>query len=430
LLTESHCLAAWGAASAIVRFFAENRAEAAWIRTASIASSPLARMEERLVEEDRANRTDPDDWRHVSLRGFALRRSLFLEVGGLPVEFGRFAESVLATRIQRTGRRLEEIPGDLIRHGNCDHVADLSEALHGHGRGQALYWHRQEVDAVERFHEPSPDWSGRAALHRPVARALCGMALRSLASEIGGPGWARLARESLRVLRRHLPTALLGPRSALLQANAASLAWRLRCLATAWNDDRLYPNYRRLWTSLVRVGILEQVCRTPLPEGLAPPPDRESVSIGETADGALAGFHAREDWGPESCRWTSPLAVLQVSIPRGDYRIRLRGSSPWPAGSDQLRISFNGHPVPRARIVRREDGFEFPVSMDMFASGPEQRVGLACRPFVPREKGLPDDRRLGLLLFSIGFEALDARREWSPAVVARDEAALRMRGTA
>lgn len=409
LLTEPHCLPAAGAARRIVEFFAPRGVAAAWLESGHFSRNRFARMEERLVEEDRQRRRDPDDWRHVSLRGFALRTSVYVEAGGLCPELGRFAEAVLAVRIQRRGWRLHSVPGRLVRHGNCERYSELSEAIRAHGAAQAVYWDRCERGEVERFHPPHPDWAARGRFDRSAAREMARIAWASLFLDAGRPGWAPRCAEVLRALPALIASALLGPRPALWGARAGAAAARARCLLTQGNEERLYGSYRRLWGALVRVGVLEQVLRIrePAPSAGAAGSSRV-IGIGEVPDGSLAGFHHREDWGEESCRWSSPVALARIQVPAAAYKVRMRAHSPWPPEQRSLRLFWNGRPIPASGVAQTEDGFEFATPHG--ASRPEgaQSIGIVCRAYLPRRSGLPDSRRLGLLLFRTELTAVPA----------------------
>ena len=400
LLTEPHCLPAAHAARRIVEFFQPRGVAAAWLESGHISRNRFARMEERLVEEDRQRRPDPDDWRHVSLRGFALRRSVYVEAGGLCPELGRFAEAVLAVRIQRRGWRLHSVPGGLVRHGNCESYSELSEAIRAHGAAQAAYWDRCERGEVEIFHPPHPDWAARGRFDRSAAREMARIAWASLFLEAGRPGWAPRCAEVLRALPALIASALLGPHGALWRARAGAAAARARCLFTQGDEERLYGNYRRLWGALIRVGVLEQVLRIREP---ATSPGAAGISratdAGELPDGSLAGFHHREDWGAQSCRWSSPIALARVQVPAAGYRVRMRAHSPWPPEQRGLRLFWNGRPIPASSVAQTEDGLEFETPQAFSRREGTQTIGIVCRPYLPQLSGLPDSRRLGLLLF-------------------------------
>ena len=409
LLTEPHCLPAPGAARRIVEFFEERGAGAAWLESGHVSRNRFARMEERLVEEDRKARPDPDDWRHVSLRGFALRKSVYVEAGGLRAELGRFAEAVLAVRIQRRGWKLRSLPGRLVRHGNCGSYSELADAIRAHGAAQAAYWERCERGEVERFHPPHPAWAGRGRFDRRAARALARIGWASLFLDAGRPGWGPRCAEVLRALPALITSALLGARAALWRARVGAAAARARCLVSRGDEERLYGNYRRLWGALIRVGVLEQVLREPASSAAGG--SSGAFGAGEIPDGSLAGFHQREDWGEESCRWSSPLALARLRLPAVGYRIRMRAHSPWPPEQRGLRLFWNGNAIPASGVAQTEDGFEFATPPGTSRKEGTQTIGIVCRPYLPGHGGSPDSRRLGLLLFRTELTPVPAAAE-------------------
>ena len=412
LLTEPHCLPDAGAARRIVGFFEQRGVGAAWLESGHISRNRFARMEERLVEEDRQARPDQDDWRHVSLRGFALRKSVYVEAGGLSAELGRFAEAVLAVRIQRGGWKLHSVPGQLVRHGNCESYSELSAAIRAHGAAQAAYWDRCERGEVERFHAPHPDWAGRGRFDRSAAREMARIAWASLFLEVGRPGWAPRCADVLRALPALIASALFGPRAALWRARSGVAAARVRCLLARGNEERLYANYRRLWGALIRVGVLEQVLRIREPASSAGADGcSRAFGAGEVPDGSLAGFHHREDWGEESCRWSSPIALARIHVPAAGYRVRMRAHSPWPPEQRGLRLFWNGRSIAASGIAQTEDGLEFETPHGPSRREGAQTIGIVCRPYLPGRSGLPDPRRLGLLLFRTELTPVPAAAE-------------------
>ena len=329
LLTESHCLPSPDAALRLIGFFEGQPFRAGWLQSGHISPNWLARMEERLVEEDRRQRPDPDDWRHVSLRGLAIRKSLYLEAGGLPHELGRFSESVLAHRIQQRFGKLVSVPGGLIRHGNC---ARLSRALHRPphaAAGQAAYWDRVERRAVESFHphsgvvrarHASPTGRPRAAAHRDGQFLLRRRAARLAGSLRGGVeastarfsgGAFRSSGGSLEGARRR------GGFAGTVSAHAMERGAPLRELPQALDLT-------------VAVGILEEVCRqtSSQEDGWT---ESEELSAGRLRDGTWpASTAVRIE--PRALPLVLPIALLRFPVAPGRFRIRLRGRSPFSPG--------------------------------------------------------------------------------------------------
>lgn len=406
LFTESHCLPVSDAAGRLLRFFAAKERRAGWLASACVAPNALARMEARLYQEEKRARRDPDDWRHVSLRGFAIRRHEFERAGGFEEAYGRFAEAVLARRLQRLGVPLFEVPGPLVLHVNCASFQDLSAALEAHGRGQAVYRERCEAGFGEEILAPSQLWSRRAGLSRPVAREAALLLLRSLWLDRGRPNREAKAHHALRALPRLAAAALLGSRGALLGAKLRSRAAALQ-FHLGFGEDRRFRSYVRLWTSLLALGMLRHIAGSP--SALAGPLGSGAVlRPGEMPDGSLAGFHAPERWGEETCRWSGPCAMVRLHLEPGDYRVRLDLRSPVRPEERCLRLFFNGRPIPR-KTVREEVGeVSFILPRQLFVPGAEQRLELTCAPFRPLDHGLPDPRELGAAVFSIEVEGVDA----------------------
>src|SRR5204862_7648028 len=61
-------------------------------------------------------------------------------------------------------------------------------------------------------------------------------------------------------------------------------------------------------------------------------------------DGALAGFHAAEPWGPNGplMRWSGPVFALRLQLPPATHRVSLDVRSPWPDEPRCLTAVLNG----------------------------------------------------------------------------------------
>src|SRR5262245_4657710 len=93
LFTEAHCVAEPACLAELVAHLQthESQFAGACIRSTTDGSShPLARLEERWYREGFAAWSREGDWRKVTIRGTAVRRDAYENVGGFKSDFGCF----------------------------------------------------------------------------------------------------------------------------------------------------------------------------------------------------------------------------------------------------------------------------------------------------------------------------------------------------
>lgn len=393
LFTESHAVPAPEAAEELLRYLDRTGAEAATLRSAHLARRGLAVLEERLGEAARAERTPAEWWAGVSLRGFALRRRLFRDLGGFRTELERFAETALAIEMDRRGLRADEARDAVVRHGDCTWPAELEPALLALGRGRRAYVDAGPPELV-RSYLGDFDPLSRAAVDAGLARELCAEALRSI---LGLRGGAATIGADLAALRRFIPRALAGPTGARLVLRTSARLSLLRCLVPLGDADRRFARFRRAWHDVWFCGQVQHLERQALPPPTRPQePHRFSAGAPDTD---FVGFHAREEGAQGPFRWTEPAALWRLALSPGDYRACLRLSL--PPQDPRLRLSLNGHAL-RFAAEGSPETLAFRVSRAMLRPGGEQHLVLRSLPFRPQLRGGTDARTLG-----IGVRSLD-----------------------
>lgn len=134
LFTEAHCVPLPGAAAEAVDALAGG-ASAFSLRSGYLPTTALGRRQREL--ETAWYRSLPEGhWRGLSLRGFALPRDLFLELGGFQARHERFCEMALGAALHLGGHRIARSEEVLVLHGNAPTIAALGTALRACGRGQ------------------------------------------------------------------------------------------------------------------------------------------------------------------------------------------------------------------------------------------------------------------------------------------------------
>jgi len=238
LFSEAHCVPLPGAAAAAVKALAGGAAEAFSLRSGYLPTTAFGR---RQIELEIAwyRSLGEGHWRSVSLRGLAVRRDRYVELGGFRAEHEHFCEMALGAALHRGGHRIVYSDEVLVLHGNAPTTAELGQALRSCARGQ---------------------WRWREEMERQapgLASELFGPLTRSgrIAGMLARRGWADGGRgavlnDILNVIVRRL--------SALRLASAG-----LACEALVGAGPLGRWAYRAYWRAGFDHGILEAATAAP-----------------------------------------------------------------------------------------------------------------------------------------------------------------------
>jgi len=395
LFTESHAVPTREAAEALLGHLDRTGAEAATLPFAHLPRGGLAALEERLGEAVRHERTEARWWAGVSLRGFALRRRLFAELGGFRTELERFGETALAIELDRRGLRADEARGAIVVHGDCRWPGELEPALLALGRGWRAFHDGGPADIVESY-VGRHDSLTRSRVDAGLARELC----RSIARSLLASRRRTSLRGDLTSLRRWALVALAGASGAQLPLRVWARLALLGCMAP-WGDwgERRLARFRRAWEQVSTCGEIQHLGRQALP-----PPTPPGVSLNfspEACDTDFVGFHPRESDERGVFRWTEPAALWRLALPRADYRACLRLSL--PPSDPGLRLYLNGRAVRPQPEHAASDTLAFAVPRGLLRERGEQHLVLLSAPFRPRELGSTDGRTLGVAVRSLAL---------------------------
>ena len=164
LFTEGHCVAEPTCLSSLLRYLSEHesRYAGACIRsTDGGVPSPVARGERRWYVDGFEEWSREGDWRKVTIRGFAIRRQTYLDVGGFEHRFGCFAESALAATLDDQGYRLGYAPEAAVKHYDATAVRTLIAFVREYREGELAYRRTRERDYCDRYFGVWPPLEGR-----------------------------------------------------------------------------------------------------------------------------------------------------------------------------------------------------------------------------------------------------------------------------
>lgn len=202
LFTEGHCVAEPGCLVSLLEYLSEHESTyaGACIRSTDGGSdNRIARCERRWYDDGFAEWSREGDWRKVTIRGFAIRRDVYLDAGGFAYRYGCFAETAMAATLDHRGDQLGYAPAAAVKHYDATDMGVLVSYIREYREGELAYREDHPAEYCERYFGMPPPPLGRRG--RIAA-------------------WLRYARARLRFSR-----PLLG-------------------------DDERYLRFRELWTAV------------------------------------------------------------------------------------------------------------------------------------------------------------------------------------
>ena len=409
LFTEAHCVAEPACLVELVAHLQthESQFAGACIRSTTDGSShPLARLEERWYREGFAAWSREGDWRKVTIRGTAVRRDAYEKVGGFKSDFGCFAEIILAAELDASGYRLGYAPAAAIKHYNSTSLHEVLTYVREYRAGEVAYQSQCSNELFEAYFGWSRGWDETGAAERALALRCAVVSLFHAIVHPFRAGSAALARAMLEVLARRAWDAVSAGRAELFKT-AVACAWARALFAWPWADgDERYRRFCRLWNvtgDLARQRALLQRRPPAAQQGRSAPPPTFDYRPGLGSPRGLAGFHARETFDGQPFRWSSPLALIRVAVPPGDYEVRLDTKGIRDCRRPGLvELYLDGRRMPPAGAWTA-DQIMFRADPTMFRIGASQCLVLASGRL---RTGPAERRSLGLPVFAITFVPL------------------------
>ncbi len=400
---ESHAIAEPECLEELVNFLAAHDYDGASCLITGIAPNVVARMQARMFDEGFRIWSRPGDWRLFHLLGSAIYRDTYLNAGGFRADLYRFAEVELAAKLHGMGRHFGYAARAIVRHLYHSSFRTLFAFDKEYTWGECAARMSAPVEVCERYFGHAPEWAERASLQPRAARSACRASWQSIWN--GGAGTSRwsMPRAQATAMLRLLPIAMFGSRWRLLGyqwslwvAMARFRLWRL-------SEERTYRAFRDIVDSMIRYTRVKFIAEhLHSPAGV--PPNAPVLCPADLSDDWLVGFHAVERCGDDAFRWSGPVAIVRLGLPRGTYEVSLETrdlrQAPVPLC---LGVFFNRHRVPPASLRWHDGSLTFRLDPAMFAAGAEQHHVLTCNPVRPWTSGVPDWRELGLPIFSIDF---------------------------
>ena len=412
-MTEGHCIAEPHAAAEILSLFQDPEVAAVNGAATHIGPTIIARQQ-TLLELEWLAAWPPGHSRTISLRAFALRREIYQRLGRFRPEYRRFCANALAVELERRCLRLAPTRVPIVRHCNSLTISDVAVTLRDCARGQ-IVWRAEldgnkDRDTADRYLGRLEFWSQRSDLEPRSARLLASALVRSIFADLRRPGSFQKTRHSFATLPRLVAGSLLGPRASAW-AQRLALGWAmLVCSAARVHKIGLFNSYRRLWSKSFDSGFADYVA-----EHRSEPKwitlVEEPVSLAAFPDEAVAGFYAREPWGPAGplMRWSGCVFLLRFClVPGRSHRITFHIHSVVPYGERCLTAFLNGSALPQNALHEEAEQLVVLLPNELCRPDGRQDLVCTCRAMRPSERGEPDRRRLGLAVFTVKLDSKPA----------------------
>jgi hypothetical protein len=356
-----------------------------------------AKLLKRWFAETHASWAAPSTWRRLHRTAFAIRRDLFEKAGPFEPSYGQFAAPLLSARLHQHDLSISSVPTSHIVHDDSleisAHHDDTADYVHGEMDART----ENDPEFFEKYFGSSPVQGQNMMVPARYARSM----VRALLVATGHPPGG--AFELLKQAVALLPAALVGlrDRARLLAAVTRVDEWLL--MRSPLPDGMRWRRFLLAHRRLVRTEQMRWMTRHPLPP-LRVGPGNERWPITTIGQHAVLGLHALEYSGEDVFRWTLPVLLLRLAPTAGgaltlETRNLRRG-----IGLPDIVIVVGGRILPPKEIALDDIGnIRVTVKAPSAPAGETDVVVIARELCEPASENGPG-RRLGLPLFSVGFE--------------------------
>jgi len=409
--TEPHCFAAPDAVTEIIRTFQTGGLDGFCVRSISINRNRLARMEGRMYEEGFREWSRDGDWRKVIIRGFGIRRSAYLQSGGFPCRYERFAEWLFAAALHIQGYRLGYAPKVCVRHVNIDRFALFGSYIGEFTDGECRFRLENKDEPLERFFGSPPEWNS-AATCSPEVLALILYGLRRRL-----PNWRHMGGRpfewisNLKDVFQFLSLRFFGLRIMLLRLRTLILLAKARCCLYWLIPEPMYRAFLDYWRRTTAFHRVRYLIEHPQPPATTKV-QRLFYNLGDALSDRTFGFYGPEEYKGKHFRWSSSVAGIPLSLAPGRYEAKI---TLIPVRSivhkSEVAVFANRMEVSPVHYEASDHTLRFELSVDNLACSEDLWLLFFIRPWNVPKRVAADERTLGLPIIAINFEPRNRRAE-------------------
>jgi hypothetical protein len=400
-LTEAHCLGEPGCLEGVAKALEGSGpdTEVVTVEHGHVADSKVERLGADWFDEVYEEWNAPDAWTRLNLVGFAIRRDVYFDEGGLEPRYGMFSAPVLSARLFDRSAPTVHAPDSRVLHKQNHHIREHHDLSADYARGEcearndvpptfgARYWGHGETWANRLRYRPE--------VARPLAATLALATARAAVKRHSDAAW--LARETVRLL----PAAAAGVKPYLAVRSAAFAVEEQLAIRMPERLTRRRRGYTAALKHVVALGELRWVRDSVGPPGAAP------LGVGRWSPAdlgpeALVGAHGLERVDGAELRWTWPVAELRIDPPATDGKLILETGGLRGAPLEAIRAVYvGGKRLTPDQLTADATRLEIPLPATARDRVARRGVVILARPLRAAEADSPDRRTLGLPLRSV-----------------------------
>ncbi len=187
----------------------------------------------------------------VFLRGFGIRRRIYVDVGGFQYRYKRFAESLLAGTLHTRGYRIGYAPGVGIRHFYENTLESFNASLQDYIDGECLYRLSNSSEFCERYFRSPAEWNEVRSFDRSRMKLLLHVLWQQIQTRQGVTttrlGWKTCLKHLLGVF--HL--SCLVKTTFLLKFHSLSWLEKFRCYLWWFHEERMYRAFMGYYMAMI-----------------------------------------------------------------------------------------------------------------------------------------------------------------------------------
>jgi hypothetical protein len=404
-ITENHVWPDANCLKEVLAFLSDGFTDAAVVNSLSVNRTKIARLEgECFVWQMNETRRKDSEKMQLQLRGFVVRREIFLRHGGLPARYKTYAPAVLRFRMIMAGLRIRWIKKAFVYHVDAPTFRKLATDVRDTAMGECIFANDRRPQCEVLTTIPwrrGCDWGHLWALLRTAARPG-----RRLHPQRRMRATSSLLLEAFHyVCQGSLPTHLRW-----VAAYAACQWSRFRLSLTPTNSVNELARFVRMWGRIVDAARLEYAARAAQPALLEPTSAETEMAAMDNVQ--MAGFHALEAHAGRTFRWSQPLAEIAIAIPAAPHRFTIdTGGLRGDLRALGFALFVNGHRVRPDEIAIDQDLVTFKTPNSWIVAGRPTRIAILTEPLQEsRQWGLQRGRRLGLPFFDFSAEMIEMPR--------------------
>jgi hypothetical protein len=397
LFTEGHSMPKPGCLSALAAWIKKNPdGEAINFKVENVDAHRVAALLKRWFALIHTHWGEPSNWRRLHRTAFVLSRGVYAEVGPFDAQLGHFAPQLFSARMHQRGRSISLLPTSSVIH-------DDSREMSAHHRDTADYA-RGEMDArvsnhpefFERYFGSSPIAHPSSNLPRSYARNILAGIL--VATWHKPRNVSRFAKQAL----RFVAPAMIGLHYRVKILDMLNRADEFVIMHLPLTENFRWNRFLSAHRRTVQIEQMLWVARHDSPP-LQIRDENDRLPIDKIDPQSMIGIHALEYIDDATFRWTRPVFLLRLALcGDGTLTLETRNVRRGISLSD-IAVVVGGRMVSSEDLALDDAGN---IKFNIEATSASHEIDVVvmvrelCEPASENGRG----RRLGLPLFSVGFE--------------------------